>query len=386
MPKFRFFVVIPPGFENICYRELLHLLPSLESHQVSPPEDWELFPGGIEIEAELNFGLSLNYHLKSATRVLMRLGTFPCSDFEELSHIFAQIDWGQYGIKDQLKFNISSRSSRLNHQREIEKFCLKHFKKMKKRPGAMRLDLRFFRDELSLSIDSTGEPLHKRGWRQYTPKAPIRENLASGLLLFLTDGMNSSDDSKYALCDPFMGSGSFLFEGALLNQPQTLRTFSFETWPIAGKVDAYQTSLAWPSFKSFFGCEKDGETYKLLSKNFDSEVFNAEVFDFYHGDNKGADLKEYKGQCYVVSNLPYGARLNRDSRLRPEKVLSQIIDQYDPVRVGLLWSKKHQAPIRQLPRGWMTLNSLHFENGGIPVRFDVFARENILTDLVAPRV
>lgn len=142
-----------------------------------------------------------NLHLRAATRVLARVATFKATRFTDLSREAAKIDWSPYGG---LTPKATCRKSRLYHSGAVEEALAKSVP-----PGPGVLMARLHRDVCTLSVDTSGERLHRRGWRLENGPAPLRESLASGLLRL------AGWDPATPLYDPMCGSGTFLIEGAL---------------------------------------------------------------------------------------------------------------------------------------------------------------------------
>ena len=138
------------------------------------------------------------------------------------------VDWSPWlapGIGVDVR--ASSQSSRLYHTGAIAERVHEALDRPPDRDGP-RVQVRLHRDELALSIDSSGEPLHRRGWRQALAKAPLRETIAAAMVL------SSGWDRHRPLADPLCGSGTIPIEAALIaadRAPGLHRTFAFESWP-----------------------------------------------------------------------------------------------------------------------------------------------------------
>ena len=182
-------------------------------------------PGGIEIECLLHIGLSLNYILRTPTRILLRIGEFKCRDASKLYQKISKFNWAPWLIGQTPEVEISTSNSRLFDSRKIEKSIqdgvlqFYRHKPVKKKyldhysntelKNLPKIYYRSVDDIVTISLDTTGERLHKRGEKTLTGLAPIRENLAALLLLELQSYLKKSD---YRLIDPMCGSGTFLIE------------------------------------------------------------------------------------------------------------------------------------------------------------------------------
>lgn len=226
------FVATAPGLETITSREV----------EALGFGGARLEPGGLELPASDEGLRRLNLHLRTASRVLVRLASFRASTFGELERKAKGIPWervlrGRWPEHRAPSFEVTSRKSRLYHtgavaerlQRSLEGWA-------RGRPEASapeavpppRFVVRLLRDRLVLSADASGDPLHRRGYKQAVAKAPLRENVAAALLL------GAGWTGGRPLFDPFCGSGTLVVEGALIAgsvPPGAGRRFAFESWP-----------------------------------------------------------------------------------------------------------------------------------------------------------
>lgn len=221
----QFYAVTAPGLEEVCAAELTAL-------GIAPGE---ISTGGIAFTAKLRELYLANLWLRTATRILVRFAEFQSRDFPDLYRKALRLPWGSF-IKAEkaVAFRITCHGSRLNHTTRIAETlesALNQALGRSTNPAATRTQLvlvRIVDDRVMISIDSSGELLHRRGYRQSTTAAPLRETLAAGILVIL--GWDGSE----ALADPMCGSGSFLTEGALLARQQAPglnRSYAFMDWP-----------------------------------------------------------------------------------------------------------------------------------------------------------
>ena len=177
-----------------------------------------------------------NLNLRSAHRVLLRIDDFLAQSYPMLFNKTSKIPWELY-LPKQFSIQVSSKTSRLHQHKNIAKTLndaiQAHLNPLGLKPvlkddAALEIHVRFFQDRCTLSINTSGEHLHKRGYRQLTTEAPIRETLAASLLQTL-------DLSSFVfVVDPMCGSGTFPIEAALLSTniaPGLQRTFAFEYLP-----------------------------------------------------------------------------------------------------------------------------------------------------------
>ncbi len=219
-----YFVVTAPGFENICAEELVDL-------GIQP---LNTIRGGVEFAGGLQELYLANLWLRSASRILVRLGDVAARDFPILFQRLSRLPWGRF-IKPGAAYEIrvSSRGSRLTHTGRIAEVCEAAIvKSLGKKRGdnglVQKIFLRMNDNRCQVSVDSSGEHLHRRGYRQARVAAPLRETLAAGCLLAC------HYDGSASLLDMMTGSGTFAIEAAMIalhRAPGKGRNFAFMGWP-----------------------------------------------------------------------------------------------------------------------------------------------------------
>jgi putative N6-adenine-specific DNA methylase len=173
-------------------------------------------PGGVAFEGD---PLRANRALATPTRVLQRVARFRARSFDELVAGAAKVDWAPFGG---LTPRAVAHKSRLYHTGAVAERLAGVVP-----AGPVELLARLDHDVCELSVDTSGEPLHRRGWRLETGAAPLRETLAAGILRLA--GWRPGE----ALYDPMCGSGTFLVEAgtwAAGRAPGADRTFACERW------------------------------------------------------------------------------------------------------------------------------------------------------------
>jgi len=213
------YVVAAPGLEPFVADELN----LLGAHDVKAHH------GGVDCTVTFpQLGL-INLHLRTATRVLVRIARFRAVGFRDLEDGLAAIDWPAWITRGStLSVTASSTASKLFHTGAIEERTTTALAKWNGEGPAQTVYVRVRRDIATVSIDASGEPLHKRGWRQAVDDAPMRETLAAALLI------SSGWDRRSPLVDPFCGSGTIAIEAASMARripPGRHREFAFQTWP-----------------------------------------------------------------------------------------------------------------------------------------------------------
>ncbi|HJR36694.1 MAG TPA: hypothetical protein VJ817_17190 [Gemmatimonadales bacterium] len=216
------FAITPPGVEHLTAAELAGLGVTAEATE----------PGGVTFTATTRQLYAANLELRTASRIVVRLGEFPARAFYELERKAGRVPWGQVLAPGAAaRFRVSSRKSRLYHLDGIaQRLAAAAGGPQHGEPddSAQLFLVRVLRDVVTLSADSSGALLHRRGYRLATAKAPLRETLAAAMLL------GAGDREDWAFADPFCGAGTLPIEAALLRRriaPGLFRSFGFERWP-----------------------------------------------------------------------------------------------------------------------------------------------------------
>jgi putative N6-adenine-specific DNA methylase len=220
-----FFAIVAPGLEAVCAGELAALgLAGLEPTA-----------GGVAFSGRLADLYRANLHLRVASRIIVRFARVRCRAFPDLYRAAVRLPWGRFVHPDTpLRFRVTCRNSRLLHTGRVAETLLAaadHALGRATLPvaaGGQLVLVRIVDDQVELSIDSSGELLHRRGYRTSVAAAPLRETLAAGVLQWL------AWDGAVPLADPLCGTGTFLLEAALLatrRAPGLQREFAFRHWP-----------------------------------------------------------------------------------------------------------------------------------------------------------
>jgi putative N6-adenine-specific DNA methylase len=230
--KRQFFAAIAPGLETVCREELKALLPS--------GTPMAIVEGGITFEARLHDCYLANLNLRTANRILMRIESFHAANFRQLEKNLTAVPWELFILPGApTRIRVTSRHSRLYHKDAVAglvqasiAFC---FAQHKFERGAFaepmvtqQIFVRLSDNRVTLSIDSSGDLLHKRGIKPRAARAPIRETLAAAALML------SGYTGTEPLVDPMCGSGTFALEAALIARKipsGSFRNFAFMEWP-----------------------------------------------------------------------------------------------------------------------------------------------------------
>jgi putative N6-adenine-specific DNA methylase len=230
--KRQFFAATAPGLETICREELRVLLPS--------GTPMAIVEGGVKFEGRLHDCYLADLNLRTANRLLMRIESFHAANFRELEKNLIAVPWELFILQDTpTHIRVTSRHSRLYHKDAVAgrvqasialRFAQNEFSgEASPEPTVtQQIFVRLSDNRFTLSIDSSGDLLHKRGIKPRAAKAPIRETLAAAALIL------SGYTGTEPLVDPMCGSGTFAIEAALIAQkipPGRFRDFAFMEWP-----------------------------------------------------------------------------------------------------------------------------------------------------------
>ena len=306
------------GLEAVLKKEILDL-----GYEISQVED-----GRVTFLGDDEAICRANVFLRTAERVLLKVGSFPAGTFEELFQGTKSIPWEAYIPKDG-KFWVakaSSIKSRLFSPSDIQSIMKKAMvERMKSHYGvswfpetgaAFPIRVFLYKDMVTVGIDTTGESLHKRGYRTLTSKAPITETLAAALIML------TPWKADRILVDPFCGSGTFPIEAAMIAAnmaPGMNRSFLSEDWNglIPKKLwyeamddanDLVNTELE-PEIQ---GYDIDGEIIRAARQNAE----RAGVDHLIHFQQRPvSSLSHPKKYGFLITNPPYGERLEEKESL-----------------------------------------------------------------------
>ncbi len=317
------YAVTAPGLEPWTRRELDQLGIKSTGEE----------PGGVSFEGSLDDVARANLWLRTASRILARVTSFRVRALGELERKAATVPWQTWlapGIAVRLR--VSSKKSRLYHQKAVAERIAKSLTAAgwkiaegtdsseegdeESSISAQLLVVRIYRDECTISLDSSGELLHRRGYRLASGKAPLRETLAAGLILA------SGWEPQTPLIDPFAGSGTIPIEAALMARkipPGRHRAFAFQQWP-GWKADRWKELLAEADQQSLSRAPaaiqaSDRDAGAIGAMNSNAERAGV-LQDVTISKTAVSNLDPPEGIGALVSNPPYGVRVGEQGPLR----------------------------------------------------------------------
>ncbi|NQU50372.1 MAG: RNA methyltransferase [Planctomycetes bacterium] len=310
--KHTFFITCAPGIEPVLHREARELkLPKAE-RQV----------GGVFFKGTMKDAWRANMEMRTAVRVLRRLERFEAPDDKQLYKNVRRVDWSKFLSADGTFFvDAQCKESALDHTQyvaqRVKDGVVDGFRaatgrrpKVAKEGADLRIHVHIWRDRCILSVDTSGDSLHKRGWRQYQGRAPLAETLAAAVVML------SGWDKQAPLVDLFCGSGTLLIEAAMMAAnvpPGGWRKFGFENWA-DHNADAYRrfkeqriTQVRRAGKLRFQG--RDLNVEHVAGAEINAEA--AGVEDWINFERGNAFNYEAKAgwNGFMISNMPYGVRV-----------------------------------------------------------------------------
>lgn len=346
------FTVCQPGVEPITAAELTRLgVTAKPTH------------GGLIASMTWAQLALAHLQLRTATRVLVRVGRFDATTFAEFAAGVRRVDWAQWlvpGAPAEVK--VATARSRLYHSEALAervREVLPSHGSVPAPEGAQAVLVRVDRDHVVISLDATGEALHRRGWRTEAGPAPMRETLAAALVLWC------GWDGRTPLVDPCCGAGTIAIEAAMSARkmpPGAGRVFAWQQWPGAQRVDwARLVDAAQADVRQgeapVLAADVDARAVEMTQRNAERAGVR---LDTAVGSVDALARPPRPG--WVVTNPPYGARLQGDLR-SVYAALGQLAS--PPWHLGVVAAVG--APTSAFGRPWEA--TLATRNGGLPVRF-----------------
>ncbi len=305
------------GLEEVLAQELIEL----------GANDVQLERRAVSFRGDKALLYRANFCLRTAIRILVPIVSFKAKDTDELYQQLRRLDWSQY-MKVDSTFAIDAtvysdafRNSRFVTYRAKDAIADYWVENAHKRPNVstqtpdLLFNIHIAKEQVTLSLDSSGESLHKRGYRVATTEAPINEVLAAGMLLLA--GWKGQSD----FYDPMCGSGTLLIEAALIARniaPGVFRqSFAFEQWPDFDSdlwSDIYNDDSQEREFEhTIYGSDASFYAIQQAAKNIKSAGVQKDI------ELKQIRIEELKPiadtNALVMLNPPYGERLKSNKEM-----------------------------------------------------------------------
>ncbi|MEX0300607.1 MAG: class I SAM-dependent RNA methyltransferase [Kordiimonas sp.] len=354
------FLVTVPGLEGALFSE------AKENGFKNP----ELEKGGVTIRGSWQEVWRANLVMRGASHVLVRLGNFRAVHLAKLDKHARKFPWADTLRPDvPVRVEVTCRKSRIYHHKaaaeRFENAIKEEFGATIDKDSDVCIKVRILDDKCTVSVDTSGEPLHKRGHKEAVNKAPMRENIAA--LLLKECGYKGTEP----IMDPMCGSGTFVIEAAEIAAgllPGRTRSFAFE------KLATFNTEK-WQKLKTvsepktpstqFFGFDRDAGAVKMSTAN--AERAGVESFTNFD-KNSISNIAVPDGLAgLVIINPPYGVRIGEIKKLTSlyQSIGRTLRANFAGWRVGIATNSDQLAKATGLR---FTKKTTSFSHGGIHVK------------------
>lgn len=331
------------GLEAVVKKELMDL----------GYKDLKVENGKVTFKANEKDIATTNLWLRSADRVLLKMGEFKATSFEELFEKTKTLPWDEW-ITEDGEFTVEGKSvnsqlysisdcQAIVKKAVVEKLKTKYNREWFEETGAkFTIEVSLLKDMATLTIDTSGPGLHKRGYRVSSVEAPLKETLAAALVQL------SYWNKDRFLLDPFCGSGTIPIEAAMIGRnmaPGLNRNFASEEWPrVKKKYWQEARREAWELMDrdtklNILACDIDKKAIKAAKENAESIGLEEDI-NFVVKDMR--DLKVYDEYGVIITNPPYGERIGeRDYVNKLYRDMGRRFKQLDTYSIYVLTSNEN---------------------------------------------
>lgn len=329
METVELFVPCHFGLEAVLKREIADL-----GYEIT-----EVTDGRVSFKGDISAIARCNVFLRTTERVMLKVGNFKALEFDEFFEKIKALPWERYIPKDG-KFWVkkaSSIKSKLFSSSDLQSLAKKaivnrlspiyRVNRFEETGSAYPIRISAYKDEFLVGLDTSGASLHKRGYRKFTVKAPITETLAAALISL------TPWNKDRILIDPFCGSGTIPIEAAMIGlniAPGMARDFEAMAWSniISKKAFVEAKKEAKENIDRFTKLSIQG--YDIDSYALDVARKNAElagISDKIHFQQRDVkDLKSSKKYGFIITNPPYGERLDIEDMSNLYKTMGEVFD------------------------------------------------------------
>ena len=315
--KSQYFASCPRGLETILSGELT----TLGAGEI------KVVDGGVKFESSIEVMYRANLTSRIATRILCRVANGDYKTEDDLYNAALNVKWANlFDVSHGIKVSTTGvkcplKSLDFMTLRIKDAICDQFRSQVNTRPNVeirdpdIRIHLYLEADYFDLYIDTSGQPLYQRGFRKSSVEAPIRENLAAGILAL------SGWEPGEPLLDPMCGSGTFLIEAAMiaLNQaPGLKRNFGFEHWSNFDSIhfkkikSEYQSNIRPVVFSHIYGSDQDLRAIRVTKSNLEEAGLKSAV---ELSCKSFSDIVVPSKAGVLITNPPYGVRIGEDEDL-----------------------------------------------------------------------
>ena len=321
------FITGHKGFETLLFHEIRQILTNCDS-QITKQY------GGIEVIGDIENVYRVCLHSRLANRVFCQLKTFKVEDEDELYQGISDIDWSEhFGAENTFAVSATLSRSNLDHTHyaslKIKDAIVDQFReRIDARPTVERnqpdvhIHINIHKNQAKLSLDLSGESLHKRGYRSEHAGAPLKEHLAASMIAHA--GWNFERAKTHRFIDPMCGSGTFAIEAAMIaaNIPPGLDRdyFGFLNWnrhdPVVWEscLEQAEEKVESAVDTQIYASDYDANAIRIAKDNAERAGVE-ELIDFSHQEISALSIDESSRPNIIVCNPPYGERLQSEQGL-----------------------------------------------------------------------
>ena len=333
----RFLITCPFGLSSVLWNELKRL-------KINPEDS---FATGAYATGELKELMQINLRSRIANKVYLQVAYGPCADFDALFALVQTVDWTQYvSVGQAVAVNIHTNKSQLTSERTLQSITNKAIYQQLNPTGGWRLDreatdvevfVMIANDQATIFVNSSGRSLYQRWYRSETWDAPLKENIAAGLIL--------SSGWKYAnmLRDPCCGSGTLPIEAAMIARniaPGLQRRFAFEN------RKTHDSQLFSELQRQAIDAQFTNKMYQISASDIDADMIHlaqenakragvADTIKFFQHDLLSPLTPFDLDTVTIISNPPYGKRL---APMDLDKIYAHLISLVGHGRGGFISS------------------------------------------------
>ena len=328
MQNLKLFITGHKGFETLLFHELRDILGSSSATLAKKY-------GGVEISAGIEAVYRVCLHSRLANRVFCELGRAQVEDETQLYQAVYQIDWGAHlNARDSIAVSATASRSKLDHTHFIalkaKDAIVDQFREncgsrpvVEKKQPDFQVHINIHHNQANISLDLSGESLHRRGYRLQHSGAPLKEHLAAALLV-QAGWWDQHKDSARRLVDPMCGSGTFAIEAAMMAAniaPGLQRSyFGFNKWRLHQQelwqacIDQARQAIEIQAEAIIFASDYDAGALEIARAN----AVRAQVdsmIEFSHQQVGELVVPPAQGDTLVICNPPWGRRLQGEQDL-----------------------------------------------------------------------
>jgi 23S rRNA (guanine2445-N2)-methyltransferase / 23S rRNA (guanine2069-N7)-methyltransferase len=345
----KLFITGHKGFETLLFHEIRAILRDRDAKITKRY-------GGVEVLGGIECAYRLCLYSRLSNRVFCELRQFKVEDEEQLYQAIHELDWSEHLAPDN-SFAVSATLSRSNMDHthyaslKVKDAIVDQFRErfnsrpsIEKQHPDIHIHLNIHRNQASLSLDLSGESLHRRGYRSEHSGAPLKEHLAASIIAYA--GWTREVAKTHRFIDPMCGSGTFVIEAAMIAAniaPGLDRTyFGFSKW-LQHDVSLWQACLQEAekqidhSLKpAIFGSDYDNRAIEISRANA-ARAGVEDLIQFTHQDISDLQIEEDHRPAVIICNPPYGERLQSEQGLASlYSDMGNSLRQFAPANVHII--------------------------------------------------